>query len=235
MLSVRDIHIWYDALEAVRGVDMEIPEGSITSLLGANGSGKSTIFKGISGMKGLSSGEIWFNGERVDSLPSHARVRLGLTQVPEGKGLFPYMSVADNLRLGAYLRKDAAGIRRDIEDTYRNFPRLEERRRTQARLLSGGEQETLAIAKALMAQPRVLMLDEPLQGIAPIVQAEIADIIVKLNRERNLTILVIEHNVNMALKMSHDVYILETGRVILHGTPAELSQTAYVQKIYLAG
>lgn len=235
MLSIRDVRIHYDTLEAVRGVSMEIPDACITSLLGANGSGKSTIFRGVSGLKRLTSGEVWFNGVRIDTLSPHDRVRHGIIQVPEGKGLFPYMSVNDNLELGAYLRKNKREIRADIEQSYERFPRLRERKDTQARLLSGGEQETLAIAKALMGRPKLLLLDEPLQGIAPIVQEEIARIIVELNRETDLSILVIEHNVYMALVMSHDVYILDTGEVLLHGTPEELSKTEYVQKIYLAG
>jgi branched-chain amino acid transport system ATP-binding protein len=235
MLSVNDIRIHYDALEAVQGVSMEIPRGSITSLLGANGSGKSTIFKGISGLKKLTSGEIWFEGVRIDSLPPHAIAKLGVVQVPEGRGLYPYMSVEDNLTLGAYLRRDKPQIRSDLGQIYTSFPRLKERRDKQSRLLSGGEQETLAIARALMARPKLLLLDEPLQGIAPIVQEEIARTIVGLNRDTQLSILVIEHNVNMALQISHHVYILETGKILLHGSPEALSQTAYVQKIYLAG
>jgi branched-chain amino acid transport system ATP-binding protein len=222
-------------LQAVSGVSMDIAQGSITSLLGANGSGKSTILKGISGLKKLSSGEIWFNGQKINDLPPHRLVKLGIAHVPEGKGLFPYMSVADNLGLGAYVRNDKAEIKQDTKEMLEHFPILKIRSNKQARFLSGGEQETLVIARALMTKPKLLLLDEPLQGIAPIVQEEIANIVLNLNKETGLSIFVVEHNVNMALKISHDVYILETGKVILHGTPQELTKTEYVQKIYLAG
>jgi len=235
MLSIRNVRIHYGVLEAVSDVSMEISQGSITSLLGANGSGKSTIFKAISGLKHITSGEIWLNNRRIDSVPTHNRVNLGLAHVPEGKGLFPFMSVMENLRMGAYSRSNKAEIKQDIEEMFEHFPILKERRNKQARLLSGGQQETLAIARALMTKPKLLLLDEPLQGIAPLVQEEIVRIILDLNHKRGLTTFVIEHNVNMALRMSQDIYILDSGKVILHGAPQDLSKTEYIQKIYLAG
>jgi len=213
---------------------MEIPERSITGLLGANGSGKSTIFKAITGLKTLTSGEIWFNEQKIDGVPAHKIAQLGIVHVPEGKGLFPFMSVLDNLRMGAFSRKDNNGIKQDIEEMFDHFPILKKRRNKQARLLSGGEQEILAIARALMAKPKLLLLDEPLQGLAPVVQEDIANIILDLNM-KGLTILMAEHNVHMALEMSHDVYVLDIGKIILHGAPQELTKTEYVQKIYLAG
>jgi branched-chain amino acid transport system ATP-binding protein len=234
LLSIKNIHVHYDALEAVSDVSMEISKGSITSLLGANGSGKSTIFKAISHLKELTSGEIWYDSQRIDRVPAHKIAQFGIVHVPEGKGLFPYMSVIDNLLVGAHSRKDNDEIKRDIEEMFEQFPILKERENKQARLLSGGEQETLAIARALMVRPKLLLLDEPLQGLAPVVQEQIADTIADLNK-RGLTVLMVEHNVHMALEMSHDVYILDRGKIILHGTPQELTKTEYVQKIYLAG
>jgi branched-chain amino acid transport system ATP-binding protein len=235
MLNIKNIRVHYGVFEAVSDVSLEISHGSITSLLGANGSGKSTIFKAISGLKELTAGEIWLDNRRIDNIPAHKRVKFGLAHVPEGKGLFPYMSVMENIRMGAYTRTDKAEVTRDIEDMFEHFPILRERRNQQARLLSGGQQETLAIARALMTKPKLLLLDEPLQGISPLVQEEIANIIIDLNRKRGLSTFVIEHNVNMALRLSNDIYILDSGKVILHGPPQDLSKTEYIQKIYLAG
>lgn len=235
MLSIRTLRIHYGIREAVSDVSMEISKGSVTSLLGANGSGKSTIFKAVSGLKQISSGEIWLNNRRIDHMPAHHRVNLGLAHVPEGKGLFPFMSVMENLRMGAYLRSDKAEIKQDIEEIFERFPILKERRNKQARLLSGGQQETLSISRALMTRPRLLLLDEPLQGIAPLVQEEIMRIILDLNHKQDLTTFIIEHNVNMALRMSQKIYILDSGKVFLHGAPQDLTKTEYIQKIYLAG
>jgi len=233
-LSIRNIRVHYDVAEVVSDVSMEIPEGSMTALLGANGSGKSTILRSISNLKKITSGEIWFDGRRIDRMPPDKIVKLGIAHVPEGKGIFPYMSVIDNLRVGAYTRKNKAEIKRDIEEMFEHFPILKERRNKDAGLLSGGEQETVAIARGLLVRPKVLLLDEPLQGMAPVVQEEIANIIVNLNKT-GLTVLLVEHNVHMALEMSHDVYILDIGKIILHGAPNELTKTEYVQKIYLSG
>lgn len=234
MLSIRDIRVHYDVAEVVSGVSMEIQEGSMTALLGANGSGKSTIFRSVSNLKKITSGEIWFDGRRIDRMPPDKIVKLGIAHVPEGKGIFPYMSVIDNLRVGAYTRKNRVEIRRDIEEMFEHFPILKERRNKNAGLLSGGEQEIVAIARGLLVKPKLLLLDEPLQGMAPVVQEEIADIIINLNKT-GLTVLMVEHNVHMALEMSDDVYILDIGKIILHGDPNELTKTEYVQKIYLSG
>jgi branched-chain amino acid transport system ATP-binding protein len=234
VLSIRNIRVHYDVAEVVSDVSMEIPEGSMTALLGANGSGKSTILRSISNLKKITSGEIWFDGRRIDRMPPDKIVKLGIAHVPEGKGIFPYMSVIDNLRVGAYTRKNKAEIKRDIEEMFEHFPILKERRNKDAGLLSGGEQETVAIARGLLVRPKLLLLDEPLQGMAPVVQEEIANIIVDLNKT-GLTVLMVEHNVHMALEMSHDVYILDIGKIILHGAPTELTKTEYVQKIYLSG
>ncbi len=234
MLSIRNIRVHYDVAEVVSSVSMEIPKGSMTALLGANGSGKSTILRAISRLKKITSGEIWFDGRRIDRMPPDKIVKLGIAHVPEGKGVFPYMSVIDNLRMGAYTRKNKAEVKRDIEEMFEHFPILKERRNKAAGLLSGGEQETVAIARGLLARPKLLLLDEPLQGMAPVVQEEIANIVVNLNKT-GLTVLLVEHNIHMALEMSHDVYILDIGKIILHGAPNELTKTEYVQKIYLSG
>jgi len=234
LLDFKDVHIHYGQLKAVRGISMEIEEGSVVGLLGANGSGKSTCFKGITGLKSPVAGEIWFDGQRIDCQPTHRIVRRGIAMVPEGKGLFPYMSVADNLLMGTYSRRDRVQAKREIAELMAVFPILNERHKMLAGLLSGGEQEMLAIARALLAKPRLLLLDEPLQGLAPVIQEQIAEIVLGLNRDRGLSILMIEHNVHMALEMSHWVYILETGQVYLKGKPDDLSQTEYVQKIFLA-
>lgn len=234
LLSIKNARVHYDVAEVVSKVSMEIPEGSMTSLLGANGSGKTTVLRAISRLKKLTSGEIWFDGQRIDRFPAHKIAQLGIAHVPEGKGVFPYMSVIDNLRVGADSRKNKDGVKRDIEEMFEEFPILKARRKKGARLLSGGEQQMLAIARALMLKPKLLLLDEPLQGLAPVVQEQIADIILNLNK-RGLTVLMVEHNIHMALEMSHDVYILDSGKIILHGAPQELTETEYVQKIYLAG
>ena len=234
LLDIRNIHVHYGVVEVVNDVSMEIPEGSITSLLGANGSGKSTILRSISGLKKLTSGEIWFDGHRVDITHAHQVAKYGIAHAPEGKGNFPYMSVLDNLRIGADWHENKDEAKRDIEEMCERFPILKARRNKRSGLLSGGEQQMLAIARALLLKPKLLMLDEPLQGMAPVVQEQIANIILDLNRS-GLTLLMVEHNVHMALEMSHDVYILDSGKIISHGAPGELTQTEYVQKIYLAG
>ena len=233
-LELSKIHVHYGVLEAVRGVSMRIPEGSIVGLLGANGSGKSTILNTISGLKRLTQGEIWFDGRRIDGMPAHKVIEFGIAHVPEGRKLFPFMSVAENLELGAYLRKDKREIRRDIEEMAEHFPILKKRWSQRAGNLSGGEQEMLAIARALMTRPKLLLMDEPLQGLAPSVQEEIESIIHGLNKN-GLSILMVEHNVHMTLGMSHLIFILEIGQVILEGSPKELSESEYVQKVYLAG
>lgn len=233
-LNISKIHVHYGVLEAVKGVSMQIPEGSIVGLLGANGSGKSTILKTISGLKRPTRGEIWFDGTRIDGKPPHKIIGLGIAHVAEGRKLFPFMSVAENLELGAYLRKDKKEIRRDIEEMAEHFPILKQRWNQQAGNLSGGEQAMLAIARALMVRPKLLLMDEPLEGLAPSVQEEIERIIHALNKN-GLSILMVEHNVHMTLGMSHYIFILEIGQVTLEGSPNELSESEYVQKVYLAG
>jgi len=233
-LSLTNLSVRYGTLEAVKRVSFDVPKGKIASLLGANGSGKSTIMKTISGLLKPSGGEITFQGSRIDKTPPYAILRRGIVHVPEGRGLFPYMTVLENLKMGAFSRKKATKqeIEKDIEEIYKRFPILKARSKKRASSLSGGEAEMLALARGLMAKPRLLLLDEPLQGIAPVVIKDIADIITTLNKQ-GITILMIEHNIAMSFNLSHWVYILETGELILQGEPQELSQTEYIQKFYL--
>jgi branched-chain amino acid transport system ATP-binding protein len=235
LLEVKDIHVNYGALEAVSGISFSIPEGQIVSLLGTNGAGKSTMLRTISGLKKPTWGEIWFDGKRIDGASADKIVRMGIAHVPEGRRLFPQMPVVENLRMGAVTRKDRKEIERDLEEIYQYFPILKERARNCAHDLSGGEQQMLAIARALMAKPRLLLLDEPLQGLAPILVMVIQNIILRLNKQQKITVLLVEQNIHVALGIAHEVHIIEGGRIIHSGQPKELSESEYVQKVYLAG
>ncbi|MBW1887204.1 MAG: ABC transporter ATP-binding protein [Deltaproteobacteria bacterium] len=219
-LSIRNLTVHYGPLMAVRGMSMEVEWGVIVSLLGANGSGKSTILKTISGIKRPTSGEVWFEGKRIDGLSPPQIVRLGIAQVPEGRRLFPYMTVLENLKMGAYSRKDKE-VKQTMEEMFEHFPVLKERRNYKAQTLSGGEQEMVAIARCLMARPRFLLMDEPLQGLAPLVIDEIERIIYGLNAD-GITLLLVEHNVHMALGLADKVYILDSGKVAHEGSPEEM-------------
>ena len=232
-LSIKNLSVYYGQLEAVRGISMEVEQGNIVSLLGANGSGKSTILRTISGIKRPTSGQVWFEGQRIDGLSPPKIVGLGISQVPEGRRLFPHMTVLENLKMGAYSRKDKE-IKQTMEEMFEHFPVLKGRRNYAARTLSGGEQEVVAIARCLMARPRFLLMDEPLQGLAPLVIEEIERIIRSLNTD-GITLLLVEHNVHIALGLAEKVYILDSGRVAHKGSPEEMSHTEYVQKVYLGG
>lgn len=232
-LSIRDLCVHYGPLEAVRELSMDVEQGSIVSLLGANGSGKSTILKTISGLIKPTSGKIWFNGQRIDSLKPPKIVRLGIAHVPEGRGLFPHMTVWENLKMGAFSRKDKQ-VKQTMEKMFEHFPILGERQHYAARTLSGGEQEMVAIARCLMARPCFVLMDEPLQGLAPLVVEEIERIILGLKKD-GITILLVEHNVHIALDLADKVYILDSGQVMHQGDPKDMSNTEYVQKVYLAG
>jgi branched-chain amino acid transport system ATP-binding protein len=232
-LSIRDLSVHYGQLEAVRGMSMEVERGAIVSLLGANGSGKSTILRTISGVKRPTSGQVWFEGKRIDGLSPPKIVKLGIAQVPEGRRLFPHMTVLENLKMGAYSRKDKE-IKQTMEEMFGHFPVLKGRQNYAARTLSGGEQEIAAIARCLMARPRFLLMDEPLHGLAPLVVEEIERIIRYLNTD-GITLLLVEHNVHIALGLADKVYILDSGQVAHRGSPEEMSHTEYVQKVYLGG
>jgi branched-chain amino acid transport system ATP-binding protein len=232
-LSIKNLSVHYGRLEAVRGISMEVERGAIVSLLGANGSGKSTILRTISGIKRPTSGQVWFEGQRIDGLSPPKIVGMGIAQVPEGRRLFPHMTVLENLKMGAYSRKDRE-VKQTMEEMFVHFPVLKGRRNYAARTLSGGEQEMVAIARCLMARPRFLLMDEPLQGLAPLVIEEIERIIRSLNTD-GITLLLVEHNVHIALGLAEKVYILDSGRVAHKGSPEEMSHTEYVQKVYLGG
>lgn len=233
LLELKEIRVHYDTLEAVKGVSLSVAEGEIVALLGANGAGKSTIMRTIAGLKAPTSGEIWYKGDRIDGLSPQDIVRRRIALVPEARRLFPFMSVHENLKIGAYKRKDR-DIEKDIEEVYQRFPILKERRSLDAQALSGGEQQMLAIARALMARPDLLLLDEPTLGLSPLMRAEIANIITNIN-QRGVSVLLVEQNARLALRLAHRGYVTETGRISLEGTAQDLLSDEQVKRIYLAG
>jgi branched-chain amino acid transport system ATP-binding protein len=234
LLEVKDIRVHYDGAEALKDVSLWIEEGMIVTLIGANGAGKSTTLKTISGLKHPASGEIWFQSERIDRLQPQAIVKRGIAQVPEGRRLFPGMTVLENLRVGAYLRKDGEGIKTDFQEIFEHFPILSERRRQAAGTLSGGEQQMLAIGRALMSRPKLLLLDEPSLGLAPKMVSEIAKIITDIN-QRGTSILLVEQNAHMALTLAQRGYVMQTGSIMLEGTTKELMSSDDVKRSYLGG
>ena len=232
MLSLRNISVHYGKAEAVRDVTMEVTRGTVTGLVGNNGAGKSTILKVISGLLPLSAGEIWFEDKRIDGIETHEIVRLGVIQVPEGRRLFPHMTVLDNVAIGAYLRKDKAGIKEDMERVWERFPRLKERRSQKVGTLSGGEQQMVAIARALMAKPRILLMDEPSLGLAPLIVEELADIVRAIAKE-GITVFLVEQNAGLTSELTSYVYVLQVGRVILEGDIKEMMSNEVVRKAFL--
>lgn len=232
MLAVRAMAIGYGSIVAVRGVDLDVGAGELVAVIGANGAGKTTSLRGIVGALPVRGGSIQFEGEDITRLPVHERVRRGMSLVPEGRGIFARLTVAENLDMGAYLRRDAAGVRADIERSYALFPRLGERRSQLAGTLSGGEQQMLAIARALMARPRLLLLDEPSMGLAPLVTQRIFDTIRAISAER-VSILLVEQNARAALELASRAYVMEAGRVVLAGAAQELLASDGVRQAYL--
>ena len=232
MLEVKDLHVSYGGIRALRGVNLEVPDGRIVTLIGANGAGKSTLLRTISGLVKAESGSITYDGKELLSMPINKILELGIAQVPEGRRVFTNLSVLENLKIGAYLRKDKAGIQKDIEWVYELFPRLQERAWQMAGTLSGGEQQMLAVGRALMSRPKLMMMDEPSLGLAPLVVKGIFEIIREINRQ-GVTVLLIEQNANMALKTADLAYVLETGEITLHGTGAELLTNEAVKRAYL--
>ncbi len=230
ILSVKDLQVSYGGIEAVKGISFDVPEGKIVTLIGANGAGKSTTLKAIAGLVKPGAGTIEFRGESIGGKDSSDIVSRGVTLVPEGRRVFSNMSVLENIKIGAYLRKD--DLSEDIEWVYSLFPRLKERSWQLAGTLSGGEQQMLAVARALMSRPQVIMMDEPSLGLAPLVVKGIFDIIKEINK-KGVTVLLIEQNANMALKTADFAYVLETGRITLSGTGAELLTNEEVKKAYL--
>jgi branched-chain amino acid transport system ATP-binding protein len=233
LLSVDDVHAGYGPVRALQGVSLAVPTGKIVALLGANGAGKTSTLRAVSGLLRLSEGVIKFDGKRIDRLSPEQIVRMGVCQVPEGRQLFTNLTVLENLRLGAYLRRDGAVVRRDLERVFSYFPALERRLKLAAGLLSGGEQQMLAIGRALMTSPRLLLLDEPSIGLAPVLVREIFRIIRRFNEEEGLTILLVEQNATLALEMAHHGYVLETGTVSLDGSSDSLRASAAVRMSYL--
>ncbi len=234
LLELRDIHVHYNKVAALKGVSMGVPEGGIVTIIGANGAGKSTTLRSISGLVRLSQGEIHFDGERIDHLPPEKIVARGIAQVPEGRRIFPDLTVEENLRTGAYLRNDKAGVEADLQEVFGHFPRLKERRTQWARTLSGGEQQMVAIGRALMSKPRLLLLDEPSMGLSPVMVQEIARIIVEI-AERGVPVVLVEQNAELALRLARFAYVLETGNVALEGPAQELHETDHVRRAYLGG
>ena len=234
MLKINDLCVNYGMLEAVKNVSMEVPEGKVVSLLGANGSGKSTILKTVSGLKAPRQGEILFEDTKVDGMEIDAIVALGISQVPEGRRLFPYMTVLENLNLGAYVRTSKAEVDKVREEVFERFPALKRRSRVRAHSMSGGEQELLSVARALMSRPKLLLMDEPCQGLSPIMVKEIGKTIRSLN-ESGITILLVEHNVSIALGVADHVYILRNGGIVFEGSPDAFSADEFTKRIYLAG
>lgn len=234
MLEIKDLHVHYGVIEALKGISLEVNEGEIVALIGANGAGKTTMMQSISGIVKKSGGEINFLNESImKANPKHI-VEMGLTQVPEGRRIFTGMSVYENLMMGAFLRKDKDGIKRDYEKVCEQFPILKERMNQDASTLSGGEQQMLAMGRALMARPKLLLLDEPSMGLAPILVKEIFNIIEEINKS-GTTVLLVEQNAKMALSIAHRAYVLETGKVVMSGTGEELAKSPDVQKAYLGG
>jgi len=231
-LKLKNVTVHYGTAQAVRNVNAEVVEGSVTSFIGANGAGKSTIMRAISGLVRVSSGEIWFEDKRIDRLATNQIVQLGVIQVPEGRKLFPYMSVMANLKLGAYLRKDKEGISRDLEEVFKLFPQLEERRNQQAGTLSGGEQQMLAIGRGLMSKPKLLLLDEPSLGLSPILVAEIAQAIKNINKS-GISVLLVEQNAGLVTQVTERCYVMEVGQVVLEGNIKELMSNKLVQQAFL--
>jgi branched-chain amino acid transport system ATP-binding protein len=232
LLEIRNLSVFYDAIQALRGISVNVPKGSIVCLIGANGAGKSTVLRSISGTKKPNGGEIFFNGQALTGLEPHTLVKMGIVQCPEGRGVFPNLTVEENLDLGAYVRHDQAGIQRDLDRVYSLFPRLKERHQQMAGTLSGGEQQMLAIGRALMAKPLLLLLDEPSLGLAPQVIELIFETIEKINRE-GTTILLVEQNAQLALESSHTAYVLETGEILLEGEASRVLEDPRVKQAYL--
>ena len=234
MLKIDNIHVYYGAIHALKGVSLEVHKGEIVTLIGANGAGKSTTLRTVSGLLAPKSGSISFLGENIAGMPAHEIVKHGISQVPEGRRIFAEMSVQENLEMGAFTRKDKAGVAQDFDIVYNRFPRLKERRKQQAGTLSGGEQQMLAMGRALMSRPKLLLLDEPSMGLAPLLIKEIFSIIEDINRE-GTTVLLVEQNANMALSIAHRAYVMETGRITLQGAAKELAASEDVRKAYLGG
>jgi len=234
MLEIKDIHVYYGAIHAIKGISLSVQQGEIVTLIGSNGAGKSTTLRTVSGLLKPKEGDILFEGSSIAGRPAQSIVKAGISQVPEGRRIFANMTVMENLELGAFTRDDPEGIEADMEMVFTRFPRLLERKDQAAGTLSGGEQQMLAMGRALMSRPRLLLLDEPSMGLAPLLIREIFNIIVDINKT-GTTVLLVEQNANMALSIAHRAYVLETGRITLSGDAKKLAASEEVRKAYLGG
>lgn len=234
MFEIHDLKVSFGGIQALKGISLSVDDGQIVTLIGANGAGKTTTLRTASGLERPTEGSIIFAGQDITKASARERVRQGLVQVPEGRRVFAKMSVLENLELGAFLRKDRAGITKDLGGVYERFPVLADRLKQQAGTLSGGEQQMLAMGRALMSRPKMLLLDEPSMGLAPLFVQEIFDIIKAIN-QTGTTVLLVEQNANMALQIADHAYVMETGRIVLSGTAAELSASDEIKRAYLGG
>ena len=235
ILNVNDLNVYYGGIHAIKNISFNIKKGEIVSLIGANGAGKTSTLHAISGLVPIKSGEISLNGENVTNIEAHKLVSLGMAHVPEGRRIFTELTVLEDLEMGAYTRNDTEQIKEDINHMFTLFPRLAERKKQLAGTMSGGEQQMLAMARALMSSPSLLLLDEPSMGLAPLLVQEIFNIIERINKEENVTVLLVEQNANMALSIADRGYVLETGKIILEGTGKELLSNPEIKKAYLGG
>jgi branched-chain amino acid transport system ATP-binding protein len=233
MLEIQDLHVSYGQIKAIKGISLTVPDRSIVTLIGANGAGKTTLLRTISGIIRSKSGSIKIGTEELTSCPPHDIVKKGIAQSPEGRMIFANLTVQENLKMGSYLRKDADGVAKDLEYVFNIFPRLKERISQAGGTLSGGEQQMLAIGRSLMSKPRLLLLDEPSLGIAPILVRTIFEKIVEINQNLGVTVLLVEQNARMALGIAHHGYVLETGKIVLEGNANELAENEEVKKAYL--
>ena len=234
LLEVRDIRVHYDKVEAVKGISLAAEKGMISTLIGANGAGKTTTLRAVSGLKKVTTGEIWFDGQRIDGVPTHRITGRGIAHVPEGRRLFGLMTVRHNLAAGAYLQKDRKVVEKTMAEVFEHFPRLKERQGQLARTLSGGEQQMLAMGRALMSRPKLILMDEPSMGLSPIMVQEIAKIIRQF-KELGFSVLLIEQNAVLALHLADQAYVLETGSIALQGSAKELLTNEHVKQAYLGG
>lgn len=232
LLEMRDISVNYGKISAIRNISINVPQGQIVTIIGGNGAGKTTTLRAMSGMVPLQSGEIYFEGKRIDGLPAHKVVAHGIAHVPEGRRIFPDMTVEENLRTGAFLRKNKDKVEADLDGVFERFPRLRERSTQRAQTMSGGEQQMLAIGRALMSDPRILLMDEPSMGLAPVIVEEIAQIIEEINA-KGLSVVLVEQNAVLALELANHAYVLETGNMALEGPANELHDNEHVRAAYL--
>jgi len=235
LFEIKDLKVVYGKATAIEGISLHVNEGEVVSIVGANGAGKTTILRTISGLKKSSAGEIRFNNRRIDRMSAHDIVKMGIAQIPADRMIFANMSVLDNIKIGAYLRRDFQKIKQDIESIYEHFPILKERQNQMGGQLSGGQQQMLAVARALMANPKLLLMDEPSTGLSPLLVMEVGNIIRDINKQQGISILLVEQNSRLALKLSKRAYILELGKIALEGESADLFNNEKVKKYYLGG